>query len=349
MLSVGLEALLLAGLLATGGSVVLRDLAAGESPVLVVMRYVVLLAAMYETVVLPVSLYRGFLLERRYGLSRETLGGWARDHAKAAGVRLALGLLGASVAYALLRTTPEWWWVGTAGLFILATLALAALAPVLLLPAFFRVTPLDNEPLARRLAGLVTRAGSGVLGVYQWHLGDRSRRANAALVGLGRTRRILLSDTLLADYPDDEIEAILAHELGHYVHGDMWRAVGYESGLIVAGVYAADRALRWFGPAAGLEGPADVAGLPLLLLAFGLVSILLLPGANALSRSHERRADRFALQLTGRPSAFSSALRRLSAQNLAEENPSGLVRVLFHGHPPVRERIAAASTFEPAP
>jgi STE24 endopeptidase len=348
MLSLGLKALLLSALLATGASVALRDLVAGGSPALVVVRYVVLLAAIHEVAVLPLNLYRGFLLERRYGLSRETLGGWARDHAKAAGVCLAFGLAGASVAYALLRATPEWWWIGAAGLFALATVAVVELAPVLLLPIFFRMTPLENEALARRLTGLVARTGGGVLGVYQWHLGDRTRRANAALVGLGRTRRILLSDTLLAEYSDDEIEAVLAHELGHHVHGDMWKAVVYESAFIVIGLYAADRALHWFGPAAGLAGPADVAGLPLLLLAFGLVSVLLLPVANALSRKHERHADRFALHLTRRPSALASALRRLSAQNLAEENPSYIVRVLFHRHPPIRERIAAAASFEPA-
>jgi len=238
--------------------------------------------------------------------------------------------------------------VAAAAVFATTAVVLTELAPVLLLPLFYKLTPLRNETLRARLVGLATRAGSDVLGVYEWHLGDRTRRANAALVGLGRNRRILVSDTLLAEYSDDEIEAVLAHELGHHVHRDLWAAVAYEAALIFAGFYAADRALAWFGPAMGLDGPADVAGLPLLLVASGLVSLVFVPVANALSRSHERRADRFALALTGRPAAFVSAMRRLSAQNLAEEAPSRLVRILFHSHPPIRERIAAAAA-EPSP
>jgi len=346
LVALGLEALLFGGLVATGASLALRDLAvalAGDRPALVVMAYVLLVAAVREVVVLPFGFYRGFLLERRYGLSRETAAGWARDHAKGAALGLAFGLAGASAVYALLGAVPGWWWVAAATIFAAAAVVLTELAPVLLLPLFYKLTPLRNEALRARLVGLATRAGSDVLGVYEWHLGDRTRRANAALVGLGRNRRILVSDTLLAEYSDDEIEAVLAHELGHHVHRDLWAAVAYEAVLIFAGFYCADRALAWFGPAMGLDGPADVAGLPLLLLASGLVSLVLVPAANALSRWHERRADRFALALTGRPAAFVSAMRRLSAQNLAEEAPSRIVRILFHSHPPVGERIAAAA------
>ena len=349
-LSIGIDALLLGGLVATPASVALRDLAvrfAGDRPIVVVPAYVLLIAAIHELVVLPFGFYRGFLLERRYGLSRETLAGWVRDHAKAAAVGLVFGLLGAGVVYALLHVAPESWWVAAAALFAAATIALTELGPVLLLPLFYRVTPLRNEALRARLVALAKGAGSDVLGVYEWHLGERTRRANAALVGLGRNRRILLSDTLLAEYPDEEIEAVLAHELGHHVHRDLWKAVAYEAALIFAGFYCADRALDRLGPAIGLVGPADVAGLPLLLIASGLVSLVLVPVANALSRWHERRADRFALVLTGRPDAFVSAMRRLSAQNLAEEAPSSIVRILFHSHPPIRERIAAATAFQP--
>ncbi len=351
VLSLGLEALFLGGLVSTGASLALRDLAvrlAGERPALVVAAYVLLVGALHEILVLPLGFYRGFRLERRYGLSRETPGAWARDHAKAAALALAFGLAGASAVYALLGAMPEWWWVAAAAAFAAAAIVLTELAPVLLLPLFYRLTPLRNEELRARLVTLATRAGGDVLGVYEWHLGDRTRRANAALVGLGRNRRILVSDTLLAEYSDDEIEAVLAHELGHHVHRDLWTAVAYEAALIFAGFYAAHRALAWFGPRIGLDGPTDVAGLPLLLVASGLVSLALMPLANALSRWHERRADRFALALTGRPAAFVSAMRRLSAQNLAEEAPSGIVRILFHSHPPIRERIAAADAFQPS-
>lgn len=349
--SLGLEAIVLGGLVATGASVALRDVAVrlvGDRPALVVAAYVLLFAALHETVVLPLAFYRGFLLERRYGLSRETAAAWARDHVKAGALGLALGLAGASLVYALIATLAAWWWVAAAAAFSLAAVVLTELAPVLLLPLFYRLTPLGNEGLRARLVALAMRAGSDVLGVYEWHVGERTRRANAALVGLGRNRRILVSDTLLAEYSDEEVEAVLAHELGHHVHRDLWAAMVYESAIIFVGFYASDRALAWFGPAMGLGSPADVAGLPLLLVASGLVSLVCLPVANALSRWHERRADRFALTLTGRPAAFVSAMRRLSAQNLAEEVPSRLVRIFFHSHPPIRERIATATAFQPS-
>jgi STE24 endopeptidase len=178
--------------------------------------------------------------------------------------------------------------------------------------------------------------------VFEWRLSDRTRKANAALAGIGRTRRILVSDTLLADHTDDEIEVILAHELAHHVHHDIWTSILLEAVLIALGFYLADAALARFGTVLGLEGKSDLAGLPLLALSAGAVSLVLMPIANALSRAHERRADRYALDLTRNPTAFIAAMKRLAQQNLAEEAPSTIVRVLFATHPPTSDRIAAA-------
>ena len=206
--------------------------------------------------------------------------------------------------------------------------------------------PLERESLRLRLLALAERAGARVLGAYEWGLGDKTKKANAALAGLGTTRRILVSDTMLAEYTDDEIEVVLAHELAHHVHGDIWKGIAFESALVVAGFYLASRALAALAAPVGLHGVADVAGLPLLLLAAGAVSLVMLPVAHAMSRAYERSADRFALDLTRNPGAFVSAMKRLGAQNLAEEHPSRLVRWLFYSHPPLRERIAAAQGFK---
>jgi STE24 endopeptidase len=176
-------------------------------------------------------------------------------------------------------------------------------------------------------------------------LAEKTRKANAALAGLGGTRRILVSDTMLAEYTEDEIEVVLAHELAHHVHGDIWKGIAFECGLILAGFYLASRVLRALAAAIGLHGVDDVAGLPLLLLAAGAVSLVMLPVAHAMSRAFERRADHFALRLTRNPGAFISAMKRLGAQNLAEEHPSRIVQWLFYSHPPVRQRIAAAQAF----
>ncbi len=192
---------------------------------------------------------------------------------------------------------------------------------------------------------MAERAGARILGVYEWGLGEKTKKANAALTGLGGTRRILVSDTMLAEYTDDEIEVVLAHELAHHVHGDIWKGIAFESLLIVAGFFLASRVLQAFVGPLGLSGADDVAGLPLLLIAAGAVSLVMVPFAHAMSRAFERSADRFALDLTHNPSAFISAMKRLGAQNLAEEHPSRLVQLLFYSHPPLRERIAAAEAY----
>jgi STE24 endopeptidase len=345
--SVAWSGALLVLLLVTGGSLALRRLAEGGDAaprglLITVVIYVCLLFLLNEIVALPLSFYSGYLLEHRYGLSRETIGRWAGDQLKGSLIGLALAIGGVEAIYVTLLWWPDWWWLASGLFFTFVIVVMANLAPVVLLPIFFRFKPLDREALRDRLLRLAERAGARVVGVYEWSLGDRTRKANAALTGLGSTRRILVSDTLLAEYSDDEIEVILAHELAHHVHGDIWKGIAFEAVLILAGFWLADLVLRALAPALGLRGLADVAGLPLLLLAAGGLSLVLVPAANALSRRHERQADRFALDLTRNVAAFISAMRRLAAQNLAEETPSALVRALFYTHPPIRERIAMA-------
>lgn len=340
--------MVLALLLATGASAALRDVAGvlgGQGFTSTVAVYVVLAALITELVQLPFSFYQGVTLERRYGLSTETTRRWWGDHAKAGAVALVFALAAAVVVWHLLRVLPEVWWLAAAVVFALVLVVVAQLAPVLLLPLFYDFKPLEKQALRDRLVALAERAGAPVLGVFEWRLSDHTRKANAALTGIGRTRRIIVSDTLLAEHSDDEIEVILAHELAHHVHGDIWKGLALETLLIVLGCYLADRMLGAFTGSFGLTGKADVAGLPLLVLAAGGVSIALMPVANALSRAHERRADRYALEMTRNAPAFVAAMRRIGATNLAEERPSRLVQVLFHSHPPIGARIAAAQAW----
>ena len=346
---------LLSGLLWTGGSLALRNAADRASASIVgqsgwhagitVIVYVGFLLLLNEIGSLPLSLYSGFLLEHRYGLSKESAGQWFIDQLKSFALGFVLSSGAATIVYAAIRYSPHGWWL-PAGLALAGVVTgLTNIAPVLLLPIFYRVKPLDRESLRVRLVDLADRAGATVLGAYEWGLGEKTRKANAALAGLGTTRRILVSDTMLAEYTDDEIEVVLAHELGHHVHGDLWKGILFESALILTGLYVAARLLDALAPAVGFGGSADVAGMPVLVLATGAVSFVMLPLAHAMSRAFERSADRFALALTRNPAAFVSAMRRLAAQNLAEEHPSRLVQMLFYSHPPVRERIAAAQSF----
>jgi STE24 endopeptidase len=343
ILSVVWSVVLLGGLVASGASVALRNIAG--SGIFAIVPYVALLLLLNEIGSLPLAFYSGFLLERRYGLSQERLGRWLLDQVKSFAIGLVLSSGAAAIIYALIGLSPERWWLSAGLVFALLIVGLTNLAPVLLLPLFYRVKPLDRESLRVRLLTLADRAGAKVLGAYEWGLSEKTRKANAALAGVGSTRRILVSDTMLAEYSDEEIEVVLAHELAHHVHGDIWKGIGFESALILAGFYLASRALAALAPVFGLQGVGDIAGLPLLVLTAGAVSFVMVPVAHAMSRAFERSADRFALALTKNPAAFISAMKRLAAQNLAEEHPSRLVQVLFYSHPPVRERIAAAQVF----
>jgi Zn-dependent protease with chaperone function len=355
IVSVIASVLLLGGLILTGVSATLRDLAESAARHLApdalrdpatVLCYVVLLAAINEAVGLPLAFYSGFSIERRYGLSNETFAGWMRDQVKSFAIGLLLGGGAAELIYWLMRVSPAAWWLVGAAIFTLLIVGLTNLAPVLLLPLFYSVKPLGRNALRARLVALAERAGARVLGAYEWGLGDKTRKANAALAGLGGTRRILVSDTMLAEYSDDEIEVVMAHEIAHHVHGDIWKGIGFESALVLAGFYLASVVLQAVAAPSGLRGVDDVAGLPLLLMTAGAVSLVMVPVAHAMSRAFERSADRFALDLTRNPDAFISAMRRLGAQNLAEEHPSRLVQWLFYSHPPMRDRIAAAQAFK---
>jgi STE24 endopeptidase len=352
ILSTAITALFLFVLLLSGGSSAIRHMVttvAGRSLMAIVVGYVGVVGLTLELMTLPLAFYQGVTLERRYGLSTQTTARWWADHMKAGAISLALATAAALIVVPLLRWDPEYWWVFAAVAFTGMLVLLAQLAPVVLLPLFYQITPLTRDALRERLLALADRAGTRVLGVFEWRLSDRTRKANAALAGIGRTRRILLSDTLLAEHSDDEIEVILAHELAHHVYRDIWSALVLETMLIALGCYAAHMTLRALAGIGGLEGAGDVAALPLLVLAGGAVSLALMPVANAFSRAHERRADRYALDLTRNAPAFINAMRRLAAQNLAEEEPSRLVQVFFHTHPPIAARIQAAREYEKVP
>jgi len=336
-------------LVLSGASIAIRasvEEAVGTSFLPVVIANVLVLASLSELLHLPFAFYQGVVLERRYGLSRETAARWLADHVKAALLVLAYLAAAGVVVSALLRLSPDRWWLFAAICFAVVLVALARFAPVLLLPLFYDVRPLDRETLRERLTTLAEKAGTPVLGVFEWRLGDRTSKANAALVGIGKTRRILVSDTLLAAHSDQEIETVFAHELAHHVYGDIWSALALEVMLVTLGCYVADYVLTTFALSAGLEGKSDVAAFPLIAVAAGAVSLALRPMTNALSRAHERRADRYALETTRNSSAFISAMKRLASTNLAEERPSRFVELFFHTHPSTIARIEAAKDWD---
>jgi STE24 endopeptidase len=348
-----LGAALLIALLVSGLSVALRDFAERLSPPgwwgLALVIYLVVLVLAYTLISLPLDYYSGFVLPRRYGLSTETRGLWIADQIKGL---LISGLLGAPLAlvlYWLLRAWPDAWWLPMAGLLILVSIGLGQLAPVLLMPLFNKFTPLTDGPLRARLMQMAADAGSPVRGVYVMDLSKRTTAANAMFTGIGPTRRVILGDTLLTDYSTDEIETVLAHELAHQVHGDLWRGIALQAALTVAGLWLSAQVLRWGVSAFGLRAPGDPAAFPLLVGTLALFGLILLPLTNAFSRRMERAADAYALRVTGSPRAFQAVMARLAGQNLSDADPPAWIRIFFYSHPPIAERIAAAERYRDSP
>jgi len=344
-LAVGVVAI--AALLPARGSILLRDAivritGAGSTSLATVMLFGVALVMLSEVVGFPLTLYQR-RLERRYGMSHQPLSTELVSDVKSLPVAAAFIALHAAAVYLALEWWPSWWWLISAGIFTVILFAITILAPVVT-PIFFTCKPIDRPDLRTRLEALAARVGVSGLSVYEWTSDAGARRSNAALVGIGRGRRVLLSDTLLSDYTHDEIEVIVAHELGHHVHGDIRTAFLLRAAVALIVFAAAATALNRFWQPLGLEGPNDAAGMPLLLVAGGMILILARPFLNALSRRKEYRADRFALTLTGRLDAFVSAMRRLAAQHLQESYPSVATVWLFHSHPTVEQRIQAAKT-----
>jgi STE24 endopeptidase len=330
--------------LATGAARALADAAAAAvaSPVAQVAIVAVVLGMAHAVLSLPLGFVGGFLLPRRFGLLHQPLWSWLADRAKAAALGGAVALAGVEALYALLRATSLWW-LGTAALAFGFSIVVTAVLPVWVLPLFYRLAPLADESLRSRLLALAGRAGVPALGVWVADQSRKSRTANAAVVGLGRTRRILLYDTLTASFRPEEIEAVLAHELGHHVHGDMRRGLLVQGALSVIMFWLADQALRGGVAWWGLSNPADPAGLAWLALVLMGLGLVTAPLANAFSRFIERQADDFALGLTRNPGGFIGAMERLASLNLAERRPHRLKELMLYSHPALDRRIARAA------
>jgi STE24 endopeptidase len=338
-----LTVVFLLAVLVTGAARALADAAAGAvaSPAGQVALVALALGVAQALLAFPLAWVSGFHVPRRYGLLHQPLASWLADRAKAAALGGAVALAAVEALYALLRATPLWW-LGMAALAFAFSVVVTAVLPVWVLPLFYRLTPLADETLRARLLGLARRAGVPALGVWVADQSRKSRTANAAVVGLGRTRRILLYDTLTASFRPEEIEAVLAHELGHHAHGDMRRGLLVQGALSLVMFWLADHTLRAGRGLWGLTGPADPAGMAWLALVMLTLGLVTAPLVNGFSRFVERQADDFALALTRDPGGFIGAMERLASLNLAERRPHRLKELVLYSHPALDRRIARA-------
>src|SRR6266568_8555800 len=335
-------------LLMTGWTGWLRDLAykvGFQSYAFAVFLYFLMLIVISKILALGMDYY-SFRLEHQYQLSNQKLRAWIWDEVKGFLLSAILAGLLVELLYFIIREFPQYWWLMAWLGFLGVTVLLAQLAPVVLFPIFYKFEPLQDEELKLRLVRLGERAGTRVRGVYKWHLSEKSKKANAALTGLGGTRRIILADTLLNNYSPDEIEAVLAHELGHHVYRHILKGIAVHAGVTFVGFWAANWALHYAVDRLHMfETLSDFANLPLLALIFALLSFLLMPAMNAFSRFNERQADRYAFENIASVDPFISSMNKLAVQNLAERTPSRWVEWWFHSHPAIARRVAAAEAW----
>ena len=306
--------------------------------------FVFVLGGIQTAVTLPLSYFSGFYIEHRYHLSNQTIGRWGWEKLKGVLVGLPLITIVLVLLYYCLETYGAMWWLPVGiGLTVFSVL-LARIAPVIILPLFYKLTPLEDSTLKKRILQLCTDARVAVEGIFSFNLSKNTKKANAAFTGIGKSRRIILGDTLIREFTEEEIGTVFAHELGHYKHRHI--LIGMCTGTVstFAGLYIAAQLYEMSLALFGFSHITDLAALPLLALWLSLFSLVTSPIGNMLSRHHERQADRYAVRATGNRSAFISALRKLTAMNLADPDPHPLVEFFLYSHPAIAKRIKLVET-----
>ena len=258
--------------------------------------FVVSIGLLQGCVTLPLAFVSGFWLEHRYGLSNQTIGRWLLDRIKGFAIGLPLTVVVLAALYFSLETFGIWWWLPVASLLTILSVILARLAPVLIFPLFYRFTPLVEGELRNRIHDMCTRAGIRVEGIYSFNMSKNTNKANAGFAGVGKSRRIILADTLLQEFSNDEIETVFAHEMGHYVRRHI--VVGILIGTVstFVNLFLAAQLHQWSITSLGYSSLTELAALPLLAIWLLLLGLLFSPIGNSISRRHERQADTYAVR-----------------------------------------------------
>jgi len=294
----------------------------------------------------PLRFLGSFFVEHRFGLSDQSFPSWLLDEAKSAILTFAVSMLAVQVFYLILRNFPVTWWVIGAFLWMFFSIVVARLLPVIIIPLFFKYLPITDEALKERIRVLGQKAGIRILDVCQIDLSRKTKKANAALVGLGGTRKVILADTLIEGFTPEEVEAVAAHEFGHQKYRHIWQLIIFSGLMTLIGFFLLSRVLERIAAFAGATGVSDLYIFPSLVFLMICFSMVILPLQNLFSRALERQADAFTLETTGSPRAFISMMRKLASRNLADEDPSKLKKIFFYDHPPIRERIRMAEGYD---
>lgn len=291
---------------------------------------------------LPVSYYSGFVIEHRFQVSNLSFVGWIKENFKKSILSFVFSLLLLEGLYFLIRLQPEYWWFWAWAAYAAVSWIMGKLFPVFIVPLFYKYQPLPEGELKDRILSLLKRFDLPAANLFSINLSKTTKKANAAFMGLGKTKRVVLSDTLLENFSPAEIEQVVAHELGHFKHRDIWKQLGLGLGISLACFYLGFIGMNASVSVLGIQSAADPAGLPLLMLIFLGVSYVTMPLTNGFSRICEYAADRFALEACRDRDVFVSMMEKLGSLNLADPNPEPWYEFLFYDHPSIPKRVAAA-------
>jgi len=307
--------------------------------------YIMAVAVIMYILHFPLNFVEGFTWEHRFNLSNQKFIHWLRDDVKKASLGLVVTVLMVEVIYVLLRRFPDSWWMGATFFWLLLNLVLARLMPNALIPLFYKYSDIENEQLKVRILELFKKCKVKIKNAYAINFSSKTNKANAFVCGLGNNRRVVLSDNLLHKFTDEEIETVVAHELGHYKNHDIIKITLVASYVTFLSFYMIDvflkKALVWFQ----LERIDDIAFFPMLAAAFLVLNLFVMPALNAFSRRLEREADIFSMKTTGKPKSLASAFRKLGDVNLAEFEPNKFIEIFLYDHPPLAQRIKFVENF----
>jgi len=342
------NALLLYAVLFSRASIILRNMAMSltDNPFIYIGLYLLWLGTFLSIAVFPLECYEGFFLEHKFSLSPLSFVKWFKRYLKRGLVAGVITLIITEAVYFLLRRFPENWWIFAGFSWVLFTIILSRLAPVVILPLFYKYSPLDRDELKKRLLKLAIKSGSQVKGVFRINMSKETKKANAALVGIGKTRRIIIGDTLLNNFSDDEIEVVLAHELGHHKKLHIWKLTIFGTFITFIGLFITNIIMKQYLLFFGFDDISDIGAFPLLCLLLLGFSVLAMPLQNSFSRYLERRADMFALKITRMPDVFIATMTKLAKQNLSDIAPNKFIEIVMYTHPPVSKRIKMAEKFK---
>lgn len=315
---------------------------------LVFIIYVFAIGIFSSILFAPVNFYTGFYLEHKYNLSNQTFKKYVLENLKSMMVGLVIGVPILLLFFFILNQFEDLWWLVFASAMFLISVVLSQIFPILIMPIFYKITPLNDDELKARITKLAKGAGITVQNVFSFNMSKNTKKANAAFTGLGKTKRIILGDTLLNDYTKDEIETVIAHELGHYKYKHIQKnilfgtAASFLTFFLISLLYKLS--ISWFD----FNNILQIAALPVLSLWAMLIGLVQTPIGNILSRKYEYEADRYAVESTLKPQSFISTLNKLTDQNLGDRKPHPFVEWFFYSHPSVKNRINALEKFAEA-